>query len=166
MASEDSNSAILPATGHSNGASDSSFNGASHGASSSSRAKAQPVVLSTSKDPNWKYRGVKNKPTRKEVDQTLGAITNLVHASNKPLPNRFGDGKERKSVYDEQYGGTWADIKFLLKNGNLGESYRTVKALSKAKKNPGYTDDKTYIVSFCSPPILSNLLIPRRRWNM
>jgi len=127
---------------NSNGPSNGQLNGTSTG-----KTKAAPVVL-TGKDPNWKYNGAKERPTRKEVEQTMGALTNLLHASHKPLPHRYGDGKQRKSIYDEKYEGVWGDIKSLVKQGHLKESYKTISTVAKHKKHGGYIDDKTYIVSF------------------
>lgn len=78
----------------------------------------------------------------------MGAITNLIHASHKPLPHHYGDGKSRQSAYDQQYEGTWGDIKALWKAGHLKESYKTIKTVAKHKKHGGYTDDKTYIMEY------------------
>lgn len=141
-----------PLNGQSNGYSNGQTNGHSNGQSNGQSKgtphvseKATPVPL-PGKDMSWKYKGAKERPSRKEVDQTLGALTSLIHASHKPLPSRYGDGKERKSVYDEKYEGKLADLKSLWKSGHLKESYRTISTLSKHQKNPGYIDDKTYIV--------------------
>ncbi|KAF8465354.1 heme peroxidase [Kalaharituber pfeilii] len=127
--------------GHSNGHS----NGQSNGHSKGKGAATAEVPTSTQVS---KYKGSKAKPTRKDVDQTMGAITNLLHASNKPLPHRYGDGKQRKSIYEQKYTGIWADIKYLSKEGNLKESYKTLRTLAKHKKRPGYTDDKTYTMEY------------------
>lgn len=142
---------IQPTNGAGNGASSSSNDHLNDhpNIASNGRTKTMPVPL-RGKDPKWKYNGAKEKPTRKEVDQTMGALTNLLHASNKPLPNRYGDGKQRKSIYDESYEGAWADIKSLMKQGHLKESYNTISTVTKHKKHGGYTDDKTYIVGFCN----------------
>ena len=104
-----------------------------------------PVPLTGQKA--WIHKGAKEKPTRKEVESTMGALTNLLHASNKPLPHRYGDGKQRKSIYDEEFTGLWQDIKALIKQGHLKETIKTVRTVAKHKKHGGYTDDKTYIVS-------------------
>ena len=120
---------------------------ASNGTSDNTTAPmttAPPVSFEKRRE--W-HDGSKKKPTRAEVDKTMSAVTNLLHASNKPLPHRYGDGKQRRSIYDETYTGSWNDIKSLLKQGHLKESYKTVTTVAKHKKHGGYTDDKTYIVS-------------------
>lgn len=134
--------------GYSNGQTNGHSGGQSNGHSKGTpyiSEKAAPVAL-PGRSPTWKYKGAKERPSRKELDKTLGALTNLIHASNKPLPSPYGDGKERKSVYDEKYQGKLADIRSLWKDGHLLESYTTLKTLAKHKRKPGYTDDKTYIV--------------------
>ncbi|KAF8454382.1 heme peroxidase [Terfezia claveryi] len=138
---------IQPANITSNGNSHDHSNDHSNGhptGASNGKAKATPVPLG-GRDSNWKYKGAKERPTRKEMEQTMSALTNLLHASNKPLPNRYGDGKERKSIYDEKYEGVWGDIKALAKQGKLSESYKTISTVAKHKKHGGYTVDKTYI---------------------
>jgi len=135
-----------PTSSTSNGNPNDHSNGRSNVASNG-KTKVAPVPLA-GKNSNWKYKGAKERPTRKEVEQTMGALTNLLHASNKPLPSRYGDGKQRKSIYDEKYEGVWGDIKALAAQGRLMESYKTITTVAKHKKHGGYTDDKTYIVGF------------------
>jgi len=115
--------------GHSNGAS----NGVSKGKAVkyATRAKPPPPVA---------------KPTRAAVDSTFEQFANLLHASNRPLPNRFGDGKDRGPPEVKQTG-ILTDINTLRRGGFFWESVGTLRDLLKQKIKGGAVDDKTMIVS-------------------
>lgn len=83
------------------------------------------------------------KPTRKDVDATFSRFASLIHASNRPLPNRYGTDI---SEHDEAQTGIMTDIKALRQNGFLKESIGTLLTAAKNKREGGPTDDKTMIM--------------------
>lgn len=119
--------------GHSNGYSNGASNGVSKGktAKYATQAKPPPPVA---------------KPTRAAVDSTFEQFANLLHASNRPLPNRFGDGQDQRPPEVKQTG-VLTDIKTLRRGGFFWESVGTLWTLLKQKKKGGPVDDKTMIVS-------------------
>lgn len=91
---------------------------------------------------------VTKNPTRKEVDDVFSKFAGLIQASNRPIPNRYGDGRDHDAT-EEQQTGVWNDMKVLKKGGYLGETLKTLwMHMSHARKG-GPVDDKTMIVSFC-----------------
>jgi hypothetical protein len=109
-------------------------NGASNGvkkAGNASRSKPPPPVA---------------KPTRETVDSTFDQFSNLLHASNRPLPNRFGDGKDHRPP-PEKKTGVLLDIATLRAGGFFWESVGTLRDFLKGKLAGGPTDDRTMIVS-------------------
>ncbi|KAI5806988.1 heme peroxidase [Geopyxis carbonaria] len=86
------------------------------------------------------------KPTRKELDDTFSKFASLIHASNRPLPNRYGDGRDRKTEYDQKQTGIREDIKALRKGGFLMDSIKTLHLALQTKKKGGPTDDKTMLM--------------------
>jgi linoleate 10R-lipoxygenase len=86
------------------------------------------------------------QPTRKEVEATFEKFAALIHASNRPLPHRYGDGRTEKE--DDQTTGIRNDIAVLRKGGFLRESLQTIWMTVQNKRRGGPVDDKTMIVSF------------------
>ncbi|KAL7269861.1 hypothetical protein RUND412_007453 [Rhizina undulata] len=86
------------------------------------------------------------KLTRKQLDKTFAQFSALIHASNRPVPNRYGDGRERATSADEKKTGIIDDIKVLRQGGFLLESIQTLHMLLKGKLNGGPIDDKTMIM--------------------
>jgi len=84
------------------------------------------------------------KPSRKEVEATFTKFASLIHASNRPLPHRYGDGKS--AAEEEEQTGIRADLTALRKGGFLKESIETLLMFAKGKWKGGPTDDKTMIV--------------------
>jgi len=119
--------------GRSNGYSNGVSNGVGKGKAGkyATRAKPPPPVA---------------KPTRAAVDSTFEQFANLLHASNRPLPNRFGDGKDQRPPEVKQTG-LLTDINTLRRGGFFWESVGTLRDLLKQKIKGGAVDDKTMIVS-------------------
>ena len=84
------------------------------------------------------------KPTRKEVDATFAKFAQLINASNRPLPNRFGDGRDVSATEHEDMTGIRADIAALRRGGYIIESIQTLWMALRGKGAPA--DDKTMIV--------------------
>ncbi|KAI5788727.1 heme peroxidase [Pyronema domesticum] len=84
------------------------------------------------------------KPTRKEVEATFEKFASLIHASNRPLPHRYGDGRTEKE--DDQTTGIRNDIAVLRKGGFLMESLQTIWMVVQNKRRGGPVDDKTMIM--------------------
>ncbi|TGZ79433.1 heme peroxidase [Ascodesmis nigricans] len=88
---------------------------------------------------------VTKNPTRKEVDDVFSKFAGLIQASNRPIPNRYGDGRDHDAT-EEQQTGVWNDMKVLKKGGYLGETLKTLwMHMSHARKG-GPVDDKTMIM--------------------
>lgn len=103
---------------------------ASNGASSSSAGIKPPPPLA--------------KQTRKDVDSSFDKFSALINASNRPLPNRYGNGTDRSPESEQT--GIWTDISTLRKGGFLLESVATLWQLVQQKRRGGPVDDKTMIV--------------------
>lgn len=92
------------------------------------------------------------KQTRKDVDSAFEQFSSLIRASNRPLPNRFGNGDV---VPEEKRTGIFTDIGVLRRGGFLLESISTLYAVFQQHKKGGPVDDRRMIVC-CSnlpPPI-------------
>lgn len=88
------------------------------------------------------------KPTRKEVDATFAKFASLINASNRPLPHRFGDGRDESASEPETMTGYIQDIAALRQGGYIIESIQTLWMALGGKGKPA--DDKTMIVcSLC-----------------
>ena len=75
----------------------------------------------------------------------------LVEAKRRPLPHHFGSGVDRKTDSDFAKTGLWQDLK-ALGFTNIGEAAKTAYELWKHKKEGGFIDDKTMLVSCGSLP--------------
>ncbi|KAF8249495.1 heme peroxidase [Wilcoxina mikolae CBS 423.85] len=84
------------------------------------------------------------KPTRKDIDATFTKFAALIHASNRPLPNRYGDGRDDPD--DEKLTGIRHDIMVLRRGGFMMESLHTLWNTLQNKRKGGPTDDKTMIM--------------------
>jgi hypothetical protein len=77
--------------------------------------------------------------SRAEVESSFNAFANLVHAAQRPLPNKLGDG-----TYPEEqaeHSSVWADIKSL--------GFKDAKTLMEVMKNTASgadVDDKTMLM--------------------
>ena len=101
------------------------------------------------------------KPTRKNGDTALTKLVALDRAANRPLPNRFGDG--RGEADPPAATGIRHDIATLRKGGFLAESIRTLSMFLKGKLKGGLTDDKTMIVH--ALPSVRFAAADCRRWS-
>lgn len=118
------NGSTAPLNGHSNGS--------YYGSKSKQKKKSPPLA---------------KKQTRKDVDDTFSKFASLIHASNRPIPNRYGDGRDHDA--DEvKRTGLRQDIKALRKGGFLGESLKTIRMYLAHAREGGAVDDKTMLVSF------------------
>ncbi|PWW77608.1 heme peroxidase [Tuber magnatum] len=120
------------AQGRSNGCSNGASNGVSKAKTSKSAARAKPPPPVA-------------KPTRAAVDNTFEQFANLLHASNRPLPNRSGDGKDQRPPEVKQTG-VLTDINTLRRAGFFWESVGTLWDVLKGKVKGGLVDDKTMIM--------------------
>ena len=87
------------------------------------------------------------KPTKQDLDHTFAQLSTLIHASGRPVPGRYGDGRERKPSDEEEQTGILTDLRVLKKGGFLSESVGTIWMLLRGKMKGGPIDDKTMIVS-------------------
>lgn len=83
------------------------------------------------------------KQTRKDVDSVFEQFSSLIQASNRPLPNRFGNGDV---VPEEKRTGIFTDIGVLRRGGFLLESISTLYAVFQQQKKGGPVDDRRMIV--------------------
>jgi hypothetical protein len=86
------------------------------------------------------------KPNRQDLDQTFAQLSSLIHAASRPLPNKYGDGRDRKAAADEEHTGILTDLRSLKKQGFLSESVKTIKDLLRGRMKGLPVDDKTMIV--------------------
>lgn len=84
------------------------------------------------------------KQTRKDVDSSFEQFAAVIQASNRPLPNRYGNGSI--NLTEDKKTGIWTDIGALRQGGFLLESISTLYALVQQKKKGGPVDDKSMIV--------------------
>ncbi|KAI5837020.1 heme peroxidase [Morchella snyderi] len=103
---------------------------ASNGVSSSSAGIKPPPPLA--------------RQTRKDVDSSFDKFSALINASNRPLPNRYGNGTDRAEEAEQT--GIWTDISTLRKGGFLLESVATLWQLVQQKRRGGPVDDKIMIM--------------------
>lgn len=87
-----------------------------------------------------------SKQTRKDVDSAFDQFSSLIAASNRPLPNRYGNGSV-KSIAEDQLTGYWTDIATLRKGGFILESISALWEYVSHQRKGGPVDDKTMIVS-------------------
>jgi hypothetical protein len=121
-------------------------NGAKPDAGESSQSSSARYANGDSKKAVARVNPPVAKPTRKDIDATFSRFGALIHASNRPLPNRFGDGREPTKQDDKQTG-ILEDLEALRKGGFLIESAQTLRMALKSAKKGGPVDDKTMIVS-------------------
>lgn len=96
-----------------------------------------------------------SKQTRKDVDSSFEQFAAVIQASNRPLPNRYGNGSI--NLTEDKKTGIWTDIGALRQGGFLLESISTLYALVNQKRQGGPVDDKTMIVCYLNY-LLSNML--------
>ena len=83
-------------------------------------------------------------PKRKDVDDTFSKFASVIHAANRPLPNRYGYGQE--GGVEQEQTGYLKDFAELRRGGFLLESAGTLWEQSTHARKGGPTDDKTMIV--------------------
>lgn len=134
---------------HSQLAARGSINGASHSGSTAPLNGHSNGASKGNKSNNQKKKAppVAKKPTRKDVDNTFSKFASLIHAANRPIPNRYGDGRDHDAV-EEKKTGLRQDIKALRKGGFLGESLKTIRMYLAHAREGGPVDDKTMLVCF------------------
>jgi linoleate 10R-lipoxygenase len=117
-------------------------------ASSSRTSSNAPLTNQSSSKSVARANPPVGKPTRKDVDATFAKFANLIHASNRPLPNRYGDGRDGSLNPDhDQRTGIRNDIMVLRRGGFTRESIQTLWEVLHNKRKGGPTDDKTMIVN-------------------
>lgn len=91
------------------------------------------------------------KQTRKDVDSVFEQFSSLISASNRPIPDRFGNGAV---VPEDKKTGILTDIGALRRGGFLLESISTLYAVLQQNRKGGPVDDKGMIVSRFSLPFI------------
>ena len=79
------------------------------------------------------------KVKRENVESTFSKYTQLIHASQRPLPTRSGDGEYLES--GKKTTGLGKDLRVMGFQG-----IRTVVALVKSKLSGELVDDRTYLM--------------------
>ena len=80
-----------------------------------------------------------HKVDRAEVDSSFKAFAQLVHASQRPLPNQSGDGTYID--HDDHHTGLWTDLKSMgMKDA------KTLVAAMKGATSGELQDDKTMLM--------------------
>jgi hypothetical protein len=101
----------------------------------------------------------KVKPTRSDVENTFKKFASLIHASNRPLPHRYGSGQDGTGPAEQEMTGLRHDLSVLRKNGFLFESLQTIWEFASGKIKGDPVDDKTMIVSISVPNGSESLLM-------
>lgn len=83
------------------------------------------------------------KQSRKDVDSAFEQISSVIHASNRPLPNRYGNGAVTQ---EEKKTGILTDIATLRQGGFILETIATLYAVIQQHRKGGPVDDKNMIV--------------------
>jgi linoleate 10R-lipoxygenase len=99
------------------------------------------------------------KPNRNDVEDTFKKFASLIHASNRPLPHRYGSGQAGSGPAEQEMTGIGHDLSVLRKDGFLLESLKTIWDFASDKIKGDPVDDKTMIVSIAVPSGYESLLM-------